>query len=226
MNGVAPHLLVIDDDTRLRQLLSRYLSQNGFRVTTANDAVEARGKLAAIDFDLLIVDVMMPGQSGTDFVAELRRTSPVPVLMLTAMAEARDRIKGLESGVDDYLPKPFEPRELVLRINAILRRAGAPALGSRTIKFGDFQFDPAKGELMRASEPVYLTSTEVALLKVFARQPGVTIGRGELVKRTASGEGRAIDVHIVRLRRKIEADPKAPRFLQTVWGEGYVLWAD
>jgi two-component system phosphate regulon response regulator OmpR len=226
LNDVAPHLLVIDDDTRLRQLLSRYLSQNGFRVTAAKDAAEARDKLAAIEFDLLIADVMMPGQSGTEFVAELRRTSPVPVLMLTALGEPADRIKGLESGVDDYLIKPFEPRELVLRVNAILRRASAPALGSRAIKFGDFQFDPAKGELMRGATPIYLTSTEIALLTVFARQPGVTVGRGELVKRTGGGEGRAIDVQIARLRRKIEADPKAPRYLQTVWGEGYVLWVD
>lgn len=226
MQDGAPHLLVVDDDARLRELLRRYLSSSGFRVTTAGDAAEAGARLEGIDFDLLIVDVMMPGKSGTDFLADLRRRSNVPVLMLTAMGEPADRIKGLESGADDYLAKPFEPKELVLRVNAILRRAQAPAAPAGEVRFGPYRFDPAKGELHKGEQVVYLTSGEAALLRVFARRPGATVTRAELAERTGSGEGRAIDVQITRLRRKIEKDPKAPRWLQTVWGEGYVLWAD
>ncbi len=222
----APHLLVVDDDERLRQLLQRYLSTNGFRVTVANDAADARAKLGSISFDLLVLDRMMPGESGTAFIASLRKSNQVPVLMLTAMAEANDRIAGLEAGADDYLAKPFEPRELLLRVNAILRRAAAPPSAPSAVRFGDFSFEAVKGELKRGDEVIYLTSGETNLLKVLARNPGITVSRGELAAQTGGGEGRAVDVQITRLRRKIEADPKAPRFLQTVWGEGYVLWGD
>mgnify|MGYP001560206445 CR=1 FL=1 len=226
MGGAPAHLLVVDDDTRLRALLQRYLSASGFRVTTAGDAAEARAKLASMSFDLLIVDVMMPGELGTDLLASLRRSNQVPVLMLTAMGEAGDRIKGLESGADDYLAKPFEPQELVLRIGAILRRARAPAAGTRPVRFGDFMFDVDKGELLRAGAPVRLTAGETSLLRVLARNPGVTVARAALAESAGGGTGRAIDVQITRLRRKIEGDPKTPRHLQTVWGQGYVLWAE
>jgi two-component system phosphate regulon response regulator OmpR len=220
------HLLVVDDDTRLRALLQRYLTASGFRVTTASDAADARAKLAAMSYDLLVVDVMMPGEPGTDFLASLRKTDQVPVLMLTAMNEAGDRIKGLESGADDYLPKPFEPQELVLRIGAILRRARAPAAGARPVRFGEFVFDAGKGELLRAGAPVRLTAGEMALLRVLARNPGATVARAALAEGAGAGAGRAVDVQITRLRRKIESDPKAPRHLRTVWGEGYVLWVE
>lgn len=226
MNDMAPHVLVVDDDLRLRELLVRYLASNGYRVTAAADAAEAKARLAGLEFDLLVVDVMMPGQSGNDFVAELRRSSQVPVLMLTAMSEAADRIKGLETGADDYLPKPFEPRELLLRLNAIMRRAAAPATAARSVKFGAFAFDITRADLLENGKPVPLTSGEAALLKVLARNPGATISRAALAEQTGGGEGRAVDVQITRLRRKIERDPKNPRHLQTIWGEGYVLWTD
>lgn len=226
MNDLAPHVLVVDDDLRLRELLVRYLASNGYRVTAAADAADAKARLAGLEFDLLIVDVMMPGQSGTDFVAELRRSSQVPVLMLTAMSEPADRIKGLETGADDYLPKPFEPRELLLRLNAIMRRAAAPATAARSVKFGDFTFDITRADLAQNGKPVALTSGEAALLKVLARNPGATISRAALAEQTGGGEGRAVDVQITRLRRKIERDQKNPRHLQTIWGEGYVLWTD
>jgi two-component system phosphate regulon response regulator OmpR len=220
-------VLVVDDDDRLRDLLARYLAGNGYRVSAAADAEQARSRLSGLEFDLLVVDVMMPGQSGTDFVAELRRTSQVPVLMLTAMSDAADRIKGLETGADDYLAKPFEPRELLLRLNAILRRATPPAAPPRNARFGGFDFDLTRGELRQGDAIVPLTSGEAALLKVLARQPGTTVSRAALAELTGGGgEGRAIDVQITRLRRKIERDPRNPRHLQTIWGEGYVLWTD
>jgi two-component system phosphate regulon response regulator OmpR len=220
------HLLVVDDDERLGQLLKRYLGDAGFRVTVAGDAAAARGQLAAFHFDLLIVDVMMPGETGLSLVADLRRTSRVPVLMLTAMGEPSDRIAGLEAGADDYLAKPFEPRELLLRIGAVLRRAHSVPTEARSLRFGPFEFDPKRGELTRDGQPVALTSGEAMLLRLFAANPGATISRADLAQKTGGGEGRAIDVQITRLRRKIEDEPKNPRYLQTVWGEGYVLWAD
>ena len=226
MSDGGAHILVIDDDTRLRDLLARYLSSNGHRVSVAADAEEAKAQLVNFAFDLLIVDVMLPGQTGVEFVRDLRRTSQVPVLMLTALADSTDRIAGLETGADDYLPKPFEPRELLLRIGAILRRATAPAPPAAVVKFGPFQFDLARGDLRQGEEFVPLTSGESALLRVLARNPGATVSRAALAAQTGAGEGRATDVQVTRLRRKIEADPKNPRYLQTVWGEGYVLWTD
>jgi two-component system phosphate regulon response regulator OmpR len=222
----APHILVVDDDSRLRDLLAQFLGRNGYRVSLAADAAEARTRLASLSFDLLIVDVMMPGESGTEFLGDLRRTDQVPVLMLTALGESEDRIHGLENGADDYLTKPFEPRELLLRLNAILRRATAPAAAAQVIRFGDYSFDLNRGELIHDGRPVSLTSAETALLRTLARNPGVTVPRADLLAATGSGEGRAVDVTVTRLRRKIEKDPKSPRFLQTVWGEGYVLWPD
>jgi two-component system phosphate regulon response regulator OmpR len=224
-----PHILVVDDDRRLRQLLSRYLTENGFRVTTAADAAQARGFMRGLDFDLLVLDLMMPGESGLDFTQSMRGESTVPILMLTAMGETEDRINGLERGADDYLVKPFEPRELVLRIFRILERTAAPGekAAAAPVAFGDCRFDPDRDELTRDGEVVRLTTTETVLLHSLALQPGQTLDREAL--RRASGEtasDRAIDVQVARLRRKIEPDPKLPRYLCTVRGKGYVLKAD
>ncbi len=222
----APHILVVDDDTRLRELLHKYLTEQGFRITAAQDAADARAKLLSFDFDLLVLDIMMPGESGLELTRGLRQASQVPVLLLTAMGEIEDRIAGLESGADDYLCKPFEPRELVLRINAILRRTQAPAPDGQ-IAFGDYSFDLARAELRRGEEFVRLTAAEASLLKTLARQPGVPVSREALSAENPSiGNTRAIDVQVTRLRRKIEENPRFPRHLQAVRGIGYVLIAD
>ncbi len=222
-----PHILVVDDDRRLRQLLGRYLVENGFRVTTASDAAQARARMLGLDFDLLVLDLMMPGESGLDFAQSLRGESAVPILMLTAMGETEDRIKGLERGADDYLPKPFEPRELVLRILRILERAEPHAAAVGAITFGDCRFDLGRDELTRGGQLVRLTTAEANLLKSLARRAGEPLDREAL--RRASGEtgsNRSIDVQVTRLRRKIEPDPKMPRYLCTVRGKGYVLRPD
>ena len=222
-----PHILVVDDDRRLRELLRKYLSDSGYLVTTAEDAAAARARLESLSFDLLVLDVMMPGESGLELTESLRRTSRVPILLLTAMDEARDRIAGLEGGADDYLAKPFEPRELRLRIDNILRHAGPPAPPQPEVTFGAFCFDIDREQLRCDGEPVRLTSGEAELLKVFALNPGVTLTRERLGRESSLGDiPRTVDVQIARLRRKIEPDPKAPRYLQTVWGAGYVLRAD
>ena len=222
-----PHILVVDDDRRLRELLRKYLSENGFLVTTAEDAADARARLRGLVFDIIVLDVMMPGESGLELCQSLRETNPVPILLLTAMGEAENRVDGLERGADDYLTKPFEPRELVLRIASILRRAGPPPAPPETVYFGAFVFDPARAELCRDNQPVRLTTGETALMGVFAANPGVTLSRRVLSRESRlGGNERAVDVHIARLRRKLETEPKSPRYLQTVWGEGYVLRAD
>ena len=217
-----PHILVVDDDRRLRQLLQKYLMDQGFLVSTASNAADAEAKLQSLAFDALIVDVMMPGENGIDFTARMRRQIGVPMLLLTAMNEPGDRIAGLESGADDYLAKPFEPRELVLRLRSLLRRAQAGQPAAAAARFGPFVFDPMRNTLTREGEPVALTSRETSLLGVFARHPGVTLSRLRLSQQTGAAE-RTIDVQVTRLRRKIEDDARTPRFLQTVWGEGYVL---
>jgi two-component system phosphate regulon response regulator OmpR len=225
----SPHLLVIDDDTRLRDLLRRYLSEQGFRVTTANDAADARAKLRSIAFDMLILDIMMPGENGLDLTRTLREVSDVPILLLSAMSEVDDRIAGLASGADDYLSKPFEPRELVLRINAILRRIQPPAdlQLDEPVHFGDYCYDPGREELRRGSEPVHLTAAEASLLRSLARQPGMAFSRADLVAESpVIGNLRTIDVQMARLRRKIEQNPRFPRYLQTVRGTGYMLVPD
>lgn len=228
MSFDAPHILVVDDDTRLRELLHRYLSEQGFRVTTANDAANARAKLASLAFDLLVLDIMMPGETGLELVHALREDNQVPVLLLTAMDEMEDRISGLESGADDYLAKPFEPRELVLRINAILKRMREPAQQlDGKVYFGGFCFDIARVELRKGDEFIRLTAAEASLLKTLARQPGVPVSRDRLTSENPMiGNMRAIDVQVTRLRRKIESDPKFPRYLQAVRGVGYVLMPD
>jgi two-component system phosphate regulon response regulator OmpR len=228
-----PHLLVVDDDSRLRSVLRRYLLRNGFRVTEAEDAGAARAKLASFEFDLIMLDVMMPGDSGFTLLAELRQTTRVPVLMLTAMAEPGDRINGLELGADDYLAKPFEPRELVLRLKNILTRvvvpapAPAPPTPKRELTFGECRLDLARGELTRLGETVHLTEGESGLLMALAANPGVPLSREALSAYSQfGGTERTVDVQITRLRRKLEPDSKYPRYLQTVRGIGYVLKPD
>lgn len=223
------HVLVVDDDARLRELLRRYLTENGFRVTAAGNAREARLRMADLAFDLLVLDVMMPEESGLDLTRDLRRQSNVPILLLTAMGEVDDRIRGLESGADDYLPKPFEPRELVLRMRTILKRAVLPAPPPKptTIRLGDTVFELDRQALRRGDELIHLTQAEAALLTVFAERPGVTLTRDDLsAAGIAAAQARTVDVQVTRLRRKIEPDPKFPRYLQTVRGKGYVLQPD
>ena len=227
MNADIPHVLVVDDDDRLRELLRKYLSENGFLVVTASDAADARAKLTTLAFDLIVLDLMMPGESGLDFDGDLRKESAVPILMLTAMGEPEDRIAGLERGADDYLAKPFEPRELLLRIHSILRRVPKQPDEPVVVRLGDVLFDPEREELRRDGVPVRLTSIEAALLATLAENPGAILSREELGERTgAAGGGRAVDVQVTRLRRKIEPDPRLPRYLQTVRGRGYVLRPD
>ncbi len=227
LSGDAPHILVVDDDERLRDLLVKFLTDNRFMVTGARNAADARARMAGLTFDLIVLDLMMPGESGLAFANHIRKTSTIPILMLTAMIESEDRIRGLEHGADDYLGKPFEPRELVLRINNILKRIPEPDEVPEEVGLGDVLFRPLRGELERAGRSVRLTEVEAALLAVLAHRPGEVLSRDELISLTgASGGGRAVDVQVTRLRRKIEADPKMPRYLQTVRGKGYVLIPD
>ncbi len=220
----APHLLLVDDDSRIRDLLRRFLSDNGYRITTAPSALEARGKLEGLTFDLLILDIMMPGESGLELATDLRRNSNVPILMLTARSDAADRIAGLEVGADDYLAKPFEPRELLLRIGAILRRQtpSTPAPHPE-LRFGPFVFDSDKGELRQGETHVRLTDREKQILTLFAAKPGETIPRNEIISDDSGLGERTVDVQINRLRRKLEVDPSNPLYLQTVRGIGYRL---
>ena len=223
------HILVVDDDARLRALLSRYLAEQGFRVTSAAHAAEARDKLRAIQPDLLVLDVMMPGETGLDLTAALRRErKDLPVLLLTARGAPEDRIAGFESGADDYLGKPFEPYELVLRLRAMLRRTAPPPAPEPTgpLHLGTLLFDVERAELQDAAGAVvHLTGGESALLQALGRKPGEVLSRETIVDTLQMDEAgeRAIDVQVTRLRRKIEADPREPRFLHTVRGRGYVL---
>jgi two-component system phosphate regulon response regulator OmpR len=220
----APHLLVVDDDSRIRTLLSRYLGEHGFRVTSAADAAEARRRLGGLAFDLLIVDVMMPGENGMELTRSLRQTMNVPILMLTARSEIENRIQGLEFGADDYLAKPFEPRELVLRINNILKRGAPPARPLiEQICFGPFTFHRERLELKRGTETVHLTDRERQIMAIFAATPGDTVPRTALMTGEGAAGERTVDVQINRLRRKIETDPANPLYLQTVRGIGYRL---
>ncbi|MAS42174.1 MAG: DNA-binding response regulator [Rhodobacteraceae bacterium] len=227
--GPDAHILVVDDDERIRTLLKRYLTRSGFYVTAARDAAHARRLLAGLEFDLLVVDVMMPGEDGLSFTRDVRPTLSSPILLLTARGEAEDRIAGLEHGADDYLAKPFEPRELLLRIGAILRRTQPPAPrpeGPRSLSLGEVRYDVTRGELWRGDVPIRLTSTEAALMRIFARTPHAPVDRQTLLAEMDDAQERAVDVQVTRLRRKIEADPRAPRYLQTVRGSGYMLAPD
>jgi len=220
----APHLLVVDDDTRIRTLLKRFLSEEGFRVTVAANSAEARRKLAGLDFDLIILDVMMPGEDGVGLTRSLRGERDVPILMLTALSETESRVTGLEAGADDYLAKPFDPRELVLRVNNILRRGGQPSTPKlEQIVFGPYTFQITRRELKRAGELLKLTEREREIMAIFAQRAGETIPRHELVGEDSEVGERTIDVQINRLRRKIERDPANPVWLQTVRGIGYRL---
>lgn len=223
----AAHLLVVDDDTRIRALLNRYLTEQGFRVTVAGDAAEARRKLEGLNFDLIILDVMMPGETGIALTQSMREKRAIPIILLTARAEAESRIAGLEAGADDYLPKPFDPRELVLRINNILRRSTSPDTPKiDQVMFGPFTFLIARKELRRAAETIRLTDREQEIMLLFALRAGETIPRHELIGDDAEVGERTIDVQINRLRRKIEDDPANPVYLQTVRGIGYRLSID
>ncbi len=241
MNGPALasdlHLLVVDDDERIRGLLQKYLVRQGFFVSVARDAQQARRLLGGLEFDLIVMDVMMPGEDGVSLTRSLREKLATPILLLTAKGETADRIAGLEAGADDYLAKPFEPRELLLRINAILRRvpaARAAEAGPKVLDLGGMRYDVERGELWSGETPVRLTATEAQLMRIFAARAGEPISRTDLVEELGRGAGReanaagqsqdrAIDVQITRLRRKIEADPRQPRYLQTVRGAGYML---
>lgn len=225
------HLLVVDDDERIRGLLQKFLIRSGFLVTTARDAAQARRLLAGLDFDLLVLDVMMPGEDGITLTRDLRRTRSTPILLLTAKGETQNRIEGLEAGADDYLVKPFEPKELLLRINAILRRmpqAKPTEAAPKSLQLGAVRYDLDRGELWRGADLIRLTATEAQLMRVFAAAPGAAIPRARLAGdlEGEAGGDRAVDVQITRLRRKIEDDPKQPRYLQTVRGEGYMLQPD
>jgi two-component system phosphate regulon response regulator OmpR len=223
----AAHLLVVDDDNRIRDLLIRYLGSHGFRVTAAADAADARRQIAGMAFDLLIIDVMMSGESGLDLTQSLRQSLDVPILMLTARSETEQRIEGLESGADDYLPKPFEPRELLLWISNILKRGSLPPIPEiEFVRFGPFTFHIPRGVLKRGDEVIRVTERERDLLRIFAGRPGETVQRHELLTATGTSSERTVDVQINRLRRKIEADPSNPIHLQTVRGIGYRLLVD
>ncbi len=220
------HILVVDDDERLRRLLKKFLSEKGFSVSTAENAADARNKLSMLEFDLIVLDLMMPGESGLDFAKSFKADNDTPILMLTAMSESENRIDGLECGADDYLTKPFEPRELVLRINNILKRVvrEAPKTVQEQVKLGDLVFDITRHVLSRDGIPVHLTASEASLLVILAEGAGNIHSREKLAEISGiDGNDRTIDVQVTRLRRKIEIDPKQPRFLQTVRGQGYVL---
>ena len=227
------HLLIVDDDERIRGLLQKFLVRSGFLVTVARDTAHARRILAGLEFDLIVLDVMMPGQDGISFCRELRAKTATPVLLLTAKGETDDRIAGLEAGADDYLAKPFEPKELLLRINAVLRRmpqAEPMVVVPKVLNLGPIRYDIARGEMWHGQQPVRLTATESQLMRIFSAAPGEAMSRMKLVEELSRSGGqtqeRAVDVQITRLRRKIEMDPKQPRYLQTVRGAGYMLAPD
>jgi len=223
----APHVLIVDDDQKIRDLLARFLGDQGFRITTASDSATARAAMRGLAFDLVLLDVMMPGENGLDLARDLKATRNVPICMLTALSDPEQRIAGLETGVDDYISKPFEPRELVLRLNNILRRGRAgPAPQGDEVRMGAYTFHVGRGELKKGEESIKLTERERDLLRQFALRAGTPIQRHELSSDDSTGSERAIDVQINRLRRKIEIDPSNPVYLQTVRGKGYILYVD
>jgi two-component system phosphate regulon response regulator OmpR len=233
MSEMDAHLLIVDDDERIRTLLQKFLMRHGFLVTAARDAQHARRILAGLDFDMLILDVMMPGEDGISLCKSIRETSQTPIMLLTAKGETDNRIEGLEAGADDYLPKPFEPKELLLRINAVLRRMPeTPAEESvpKILHLGPIRYDMERGEMWQGEDLVRLTATEMQLMKIFSAKTGEPLSRAKLVEDLGRDRGqaqeRAVDVQITRLRRKIEANPKQPRYLQTVRGAGYMLAPD
>lgn len=233
MSSDLAHLLIVDDDERIRSLLQKFLVKHGFLVSVARDAAHARRILVGLEFDLIVLDVMMPGEDGISLCAALRQKITTPIMLLTAKGETSDRISGLEAGADDYLAKPFEPKELLLRINAILRRVpqvDVAPVKPKVINLGPLRYDTERNELWHDKDLVRLTATENQLMKIFSAATGETFSRGRLVDELSRSGGqtqeRAVDVQITRLRRKIESDPKQPRYLQTVRGEGYMLVPD
>jgi two-component system phosphate regulon response regulator OmpR len=226
----APHVLVVDDDRRLRELLSRFLGEHGYRVSTAASSAEARAKSESVVFDAIVLDVMMPGETGFEYARRVRASSTIPILMLTARSDGADRIQGLEIGADDYLAKPFEPRELILRLGNILRRVqgepAAPVSPPSSVRFGPFTFRPDRGELRRDGEPIRITDREREILTILGLRAGAEVPREELAGGSGGANERAVDVQMNRLRRKIEHDPANPVFLQTVRGIGYRLVAE
>ena len=233
---IGAHLLIVDDDERIRGLLQKFLIRHGFMATTARDAAHARRLLSGLAFDLIVLDVMMPGEDGLSLCRDIRAQNATPILLLTARGDTGDRISGLEAGADDYLAKPFEPKELLLRINAVLRRVPKPAAEPdlpQVLHLGPIRYDLDRGEMWQGADPVRLTATEAALMRIFTGGPHKPFTRAELVtllNRDKIGaeqvQERAVDVQITRLRRKIEPDPKQPRYLQTVRGAGYMLAPD
>ncbi len=233
MSQADAHLLIVDDDERIRGLLQKFLIRHGFLVSAARDAAHADRILSGLDFDLMVLDVMMPGEDGISFCRRLRDSRELPILLLTAKGETEDRIAGLEAGADDYLAKPFEPKELLLRINSILRRvppAEPTDIRPKVLSLGVLRYDVEKGSMWDGETPIRLTATESQLMRIFATCPGEPVSRAKLVEDLGRDGGqaqeRAVDVQITRLRRKIEADPKQPRYLQTVRGAGYMLAPD
>jgi len=233
MSAPDAHLLIVDDDERIRTLLQKFLMRHGFLVTAARDAAHARRILSGLEFDMMILDVMMPGEDGVSLTRALRETMDTPILLLTARGETDNRIEGLEAGADDYLAKPFEPKELLLRINAILRRMPEPEpenTAPKVLQLGPVRYDMERSELMKGADAVRLTATETQLMRIFSDHLRQPVSRAKLVEDLGRDKGqaqeRAVDVQITRLRRKIEADPKQPRYLQTVRGEGYMLAPD
>ena len=222
----APPILIVDDDKRIRELVARFLQTSGFRVTMAGDAETARAAMRGLSFDLVILDVMMPGESGLDLARSLKAISPIPICMMTALADPEQRVAGLAAGVDDYVTKPFDPRELVFRLKNILRRNEADAPAPDEVRMGELVFYSGRGDLKRGDEIIKLTDRERDLLRLFASRPGLPIARHELSSDETTGSERAIDVQINRLRRKIEIDPSKPVHLQTVRGKGYILYVD
>jgi two-component system, OmpR family, phosphate regulon response regulator OmpR len=223
----APHILIVDDDRRIRELLKSYLMEHEYRISMAASAAEARKQMQGIAFDLIVLDVMMPGETGLSFINSLRAEKlQVPVLMLSALSETSDRINGLSSGSDDYLAKPFEPKELLLRLQSLLRRAGPKVIKKRIITFGDCQFDLTLGEFLRSGVAVKLTSREKDILRVLAQKPGEAFSRLQLALTGAEENERSVDVQINRLRQKIEQDSANPKYLQTMRGAGYALFID
>ena len=233
MTAPDPHLLIVDDDERIRDLLKKFLMRNGFLVTAARDAGHARRVLSGLDFDMIIMDVMMPGEDGVSLTRALREERDTPIMLLTARGETEHRIDGFEAGADDYLSKPFEPKELLLRINAILRRMPEPEPENtvpKILRMGPIRYDVDRGEMWRGDTPVRLTATESQLMRIFSASPGEPVSRTKLVEDLGRDRGqaqeRAVDVQITRLRRKLEDNPKQPRYLQTVRGSGYMLATD
>lgn len=233
MDPNSAHLLIVDDDERIRALLQKYLLRNGFYVTAARNAEHARRILTMLDFDMIVLDVMMPGEDGLSLTRFIRESSDTPILLLTARGETSDRINGLEAGADDYLAKPFEPKELLLRINAILRRAPVEMPQNvlpKRLNLGPCTYDVERAELWQGEALIRLTATESQLMRIFSSNLGEALSRANLVEQLGRDRGqaqeRAVDVQITRLRRKIEADPKQPRYLQTVRGAGYMLTSE